>query len=190
MAALEKVDWSITYEQSFQIAEEVLRDYQTFLAMKLPASKEQSDSFEADDLCFQLLLIAMKLRLERMTIEEVDFKYLKKSIQRRPNIMNGVLFSDISELLSKSFMRAQHFMMARVFFMLHKHSQNLTQTLNSKFKELLNLVNSLGHLESMLYRSVDMMKKECTWTDEQRAREDSFKDLLKAVNVKVILTIL
>ena len=49
------------FEQLFEIVEEVVRDYQTYVAMNLPASKEQSDSLEADDLSFQLLLIAIKL---------------------------------------------------------------------------------------------------------------------------------
>ena len=169
-------------EQLLKIAEKAVKDYQTFLAMKLPASKDQAVKLESEDMMFQLLLIAMKFRLEQMTIEEVDYTYLKKVILRLCNVQ-GLIFSTSCDYLAKAFLHFKHFMIARVFLMLNNHTIFLAK--KSEDGEILSLITSLDYMETLMSTSVEMMKHDSTWTKEQAAREKIFEDVLETMNVEV-----
>ena len=145
---------------------------------------------------FQLMVTQLKLRLEEITIQEVDFPLMKTQLMLVFNCefaencfvyMRYMMEDFVINLLELHYLKT-----ARVFMNLCTHILGYIQKTNEKVTKQPYLLNTdkgilyaeNNFFEAYLLASSQMMQKDSFWTFEKGAKEGILEDLLMKLGMQ------
>ena len=187
-------------EAKLRFAERNVNDFKIYKRKNIAADQNEKSILDAFYATFQLMVTQLKLHLDKITIQEVDFHQIKdqlivvlecKSFEFFHHYIRYVVEDLLIDMLKLTYLKT-----ARVFLNLSIHILDCIQKVNGKVtKQRVKSPQSASinenilfaenkYFGSLLYVSCQMMQKDSSWTEEQDAQEQIFEDLLKKLGVE------